>query len=191
MRWMLLALTLISWSCQEVTNVAVTSEYYPLDSLISAQQEVLSKSQITLEKKAFIDTDSSTALFQPDSLQWRNELDIFKKADITNPSLRGLYSSTISDDPNSNLTILTFNADQPNAEVKFIKLYYLDKIEELRKVEAMWEEKNPLNSSQKKITLLFEDIRDQVLLKSYEITGAQKMIMQDTVRFDVIGKIKY
>ena len=84
----------------------------------------------------------------------RNELDMLKKADIGNPTLDGIYASEITDDPNSNLTIRTTSTDQADAEVKFFKLYYLEQVGELRKFEAMWEEKNPLNSSQKDRNLI-------------------------------------
>ena len=191
MRGMLMILALASWSCQEVSSVATASEYYGVDSLISVQQKALYRHKATLEKKASIGKDSSSITFQPDSAQWLDELNIFKRLDITNPSLKGQYSSDTRNDPNSNLTIQTWHADAPGAEVKLIKLYYLEKVEELRKLEATWEDRNPLNRSKKNMTLLFEDIHNEVLLTGYEIEGVQKMVLQDTVVFRVIGKVKY
>ncbi|TRX61361.1 hypothetical protein FNH22_04710 [Fulvivirga sp. M361] len=179
------------WSCQEVSNSNTTSRYYKVDSLISAQQVALYTNNAALEKKAYIGADSAVVTFTPDSVQWQDELNILKKADISNPTLDGIYVSEITDDPNSNLTVRTTSTDKVDAEVKFFKLYYLERVGELRKFEAMWEEKNPLNSSQKIVTLFFEDIHDQVLLKSYKIKGTQKMILQDTVKFEITGTIKY
>ncbi len=165
--------------------------YYDVDSLISAQQNLLTIRGARLIKQARIDSDSSEKDFVPDSLQWVNELSIFKKTDINKAMLRGLYTSSVADDTNSNLTIRTLATDSREAEVKYLKLYYLNEIKNLRKMEALWVEQNPIYISSRKLSLTFEDISEKLLLKGYKIDGTQKMILQDTVRFEVVGKLDF
>ena len=191
MKYAVVLVLAILCSCQRPDDHTAVSTYYSVDSLIAGQQQVLYEKEAKLRKMAFIGTDSSSADFQPDSLQWLDELNILKKADITNPALSGTYISEIVSDEHSNLTVLVLSSDLKNAEVKFIKLYYLDQISALRKVEALWVEKNPLSSSQKQMTLVFEDIRDDILLTQYKITGVQKMISQDTIDFQIVGNITF
>ena len=167
------------------------STYYNIDSLVSAQQQWLMTLEPLLNKTAHIDSDSSLSNFRPDSTQWANELDVFKKVDINKPTLDGLYTITVSDDTNSNLAVRTLSTDSREAEVKYLKLYYLDQLEKLKKIEALYIERNPIYASRREVTLVFDEVQNKRLLKRYKISGSQKMILQDTVKFEVDGQLHF
>ncbi len=171
-------------ACQEVESVE-QGEYYNVDSLISAQYALLAESGPSISKIATIDGDTSSTEFTPDTTQWVTELSIFRRLELNKPKWKGRYTVVDSDDPFSNLRVRAFSIDHREAEVKYVKLYFLNNISQLRKLEARWVEKNPIYQSQRDMTLRFDDIKDQIVLSEYEISGSQKMMLRDEVNFNV------
>ena len=165
--------------------------YYNIDSLVSSQQDLLVARHPLLNKKAYIDSDSSITDFKPGREQWTNELDIFKKIDINSPKLVGLYTTSTADDTHSNLKVRTLTTNDEDAEVKYLKLYYLDRLEKLKKIEALYIERNPIYASSREVTMVFDDFEGQGILKRYQVRGMQKTVLQDTVRFEISGQLNF
>lgn len=191
----ILAVILIgtAFGCQNIKPVDDNiSYYYNLDSLINEQQMALQTIKPMLNKRARITNDSSQNSFTPDSLSWSNELNIFKEANINIPVLQGLYQSEVRDDDRSNLKIKEFTpVEDQNLKVSFLRIYYLDNIQNIRKLEAKYVEDNPIYHSGKDLRMVFEDINGKPMLSKYTIHGSQKMILQDTVSFEIEGMVRY
>ncbi|MEM9297362.1 MAG: hypothetical protein AAGA64_03160 [Bacteroidota bacterium] len=177
-------------SCQSVEQ-KVIDEYFDVTGLIHEQFQLLELKRATLSKVAIFGSDTAKADIVPDSSQWKNELRIFERIDINKPQWRGQYQIEDTEDRFSNLTIRTFTTTNDEAEVKYLRLYFLDHVADLRKIEARWQENNPIYKSQRDLTLHFEDINDSIILNGYEIKGIQKMTLQDEVSFSINAGINH
>ena len=186
MKLLLIALTLIFISCKESSKKA--DSYF--DSLVNAQVTILSKAQASLTKHAFIDGKEDETTFLPDSAVWENELDIFRQLAVSErPAYRDAYR--IEDgvnDVKSNLTIRSYQAQRP-MPVQELKFYYHDQFQRLKKIEAAYREQNTLFTTSRKLEMNFEEINGQSVLSSYGITGIQKMVMTDSVKFSIQAKV--
>ena len=165
--------------------------YYPVDSLINSQINLLAVSKGVLSKKAEIDGVEESNTFTPkDSAAWAHELDIFSELNVINNSVTwGRY--TINDngkDSNSNLSVQSFTG-KDTLPVVYLKLYYLKSPAKLRRVEALYREENSLLKGSRLLILEFQEIHNKIVLTSYSIEGSQQMFLGDSVKFSIKGTI--
>jgi hypothetical protein len=127
--------------------------------------------------------DSSLIL---DSLKLANELDVFRQLDVINkPLYRTIYQIEDGEkDTKSNLLIRSYTAKSPSP-VPFVKFYYRSSPRELKKIESFFHEENSLYDTRRNLLLEFDDSSGSLLLSGYQLSGAQKMILNDTVNFSV------
>ena len=175
-------------SCEQVRQPAT---FYPVDSLISGQANHLTERRAGLFKEALLSGKTDTVTYVPaDTAAWLNELGIFRKLDVINKPVNkenylvndGLF------DPGSNLTVKAFTSLK-KLPVVYLKIYYQGSIEKPRKIEALYDEANPLYKSARLLSMHFAQIDNTTVLTSYSIKGGQKMIFGDTVAFYISGKI--
>jgi hypothetical protein len=184
-RWTFLFATVFLSSCSQKRAVS-SKTFYDIDSLISAQQKMLQSSNYRLMKSVEIDGQKDQTTFNPDSLQWTHELDIFRQLDqINKGSFRDAYVTTDSRDPNSNLTIRELKANRP-APVSLVRFYFLGTLRDLRKIEGTLTEENALYVNDRRIVM---EIDDRHLVNNYRVEGTQKMVMSDSVRFVIAGEV--
>lgn len=165
--------------------------YYNLDSLLLAQKEILFEKKPTLEKWAYVDGDTSESTYEPDTTEWKNELAFFSKMNINKPVLQDVYEINERKDDHSNLTIREYKApESKDVEVEYFRVYYLNDILQLKKIEALYTEDNPIYKSRRNFKLEFTDTKEGARLNSFSVEGSQKMILKDSVKFKVIGQIK-
>jgi len=165
--------------------------YYNLDSLLEEQKNFLFDTKPTLEKWAYVDGDTSENNYVPDTTQWKGELAFFSKMDINKPVLQDAYDVKDTNDSKSNLTVRQFMPKNPaSVDVQYLKVYYLDNLSNLKKVEAYYKEANPIYKSGRHFLMEFDKIEGKIALQQFTVTGGQKMILKDSVTFKVKGKIK-
>lgn len=182
---LLLAIVFLS-SCSQRES-AGTKAFYDIDSLITLQLKSLDG--YTLNKSVEIDRKKEETTFVPDSLQWVNELDIFRQLDQLNKaSFRDAYVVTDTRDTNSNLMVREVKATRP-VPVSLVRFYYLRTPEDLRRIEAEWTEENPLYVNKRNMTMELERFNDVHLVHRYRIEGFQKMVMSDSVHFVIAGEV--
>jgi hypothetical protein len=164
---------------------------YNIDSLVNAQVNFLKSRDARLHKIASINGRRDDRIFSPaDSAAWSTELDIFRKLDLINkPVNQGSY--IVDDglyDPSSNLTVKAISAidDLP---VKYVRIFYQDRLQKPRKIEALYDDQNALYKSGRILTMEFQQIDNKSILTSYSVKGGQKMIMGDSVAFLIQGEI--
>lgn len=168
-----------------------TKRYYTLDSLLKEQVQYLTQSHATLEKKAFLDGKTGVSSFIPqDTTRWKHELDVFAELnDINKPANVGKYHTKRDvKDPNSNLLIYQMESTE-TLPVVFLKVYYLDNLSNIRKIEGLYREESSLLKSSRHLSMEFQNINNKIVLTSYSITGGQKMLLGDTVQFSVTGMV--
>lgn len=161
-----------------------------MDSLLHAQAIHLSLRQASLSKEIVLQGKQETVKHTPkDSTAWLKELEAFAvMATINKPVNRDHYSITESVDSRSNLRIRSFSTDDVLA-VPFVRVYYYRTPANIRRIESAYVTHNDLYKTYRTLTLEFEDVRGTPVIASYSITGDQKMIMDDTVRYDIKGRV--
>ena len=187
---LVLLLPIFMLSCEGVTP-ASSDEYFDVSGLLEDQYELLSTGRAALSKLAIMGDDTAVVQISPDSVRWKDELVIFERIDINKPKWRGQYQVITEEDKFSNLQVRTFITENKQAEVKYLKLYYLGEVANLRRIEAEWQENNPIYKSQRKLTLLFEDISGDIVISGYRIDGEQKMMLQEAVSFKIEVEATY
>ncbi|UII22463.1 hypothetical protein [Fulvivirga ligni] len=167
------------------------SYYYNIDSLLSTQKALLLSKGAVIKKSAMLSGDTAQAEIHPDSALWDKEFKIFDNININKPTLQGMYDEKVYADSNSNLQVKSYTANNDDAQVKSLKIYYLNNLNNIRKVEAEYVEDNPIYHSQRNLEFVFDDIRKEPVLREYEIYGTQKMIFKDSVNMHIKSSISF
>ena len=166
------------------------SNLYSMDSLVQAQAKYLSQNKVTLTKFTQLGESLDTVSLTPkDTVAWKKELEIFAALDIINkPVNKDLYHTENFADTKSNLRIKAFTttAELP---VKYLKVYYQEAPEKIRKIEAQYNESNSLYKSYRTLTMEFQQVHNKIVLISYSITGDQKMFLGDSVQYNITGTL--
>ena len=167
-----------------------TKALYPVDSLLQAQANYLSARKAHLKKIVHLGGKEEEISGAPkDIIAWRNELEIFTALDVINkPINRGYYSIEDLSDSRSNLKVKAFTTTE-DLPVRYIKIYYYQSPNKLRRLEAQFKESNSLYTSSRDLTMVFQQFGDTIVLTSYNIVGGQKMLLDDTVQYHITGSL--
>jgi hypothetical protein len=158
---------------------------------LNGQVQYLTQAKASLSKKASIDEKAELKAFVPkDTAAWKFELDVFAQLnDINKPANIGKYRTAFAvKDSNSNLLIYTMESTE-KLPVSFLKVYYLDNLSNIRKIEGVYREESSLLSSTRHLLMEFQNINNKIVLTSYSMNGGQKMLLGDSVQFLVQGTI--
>lgn len=168
------------------TNQRYDKAYFDFDSLINVQVAGLLRAQAAISKKSMLNGKQDESSFVPDSLKLAYELEVFRQLDIINkPLYRNVYEIKDGEqDTKSNLLIRSYTAKAPSL-VQIVRFYYHSSMQDIRKIESVFHEENTLYDTKRNLLMEFEDSIHSSLLKGYQLSGTQKMIMNDTVNFSV------
>jgi hypothetical protein len=174
-------------SCNQ-TSLKYDKAYFDFDSLINSQVTSLAKTNASLSKTVLLDGKSDQATMRIDSAILAHELDVFRQLDLINkPLYRDAYEITDGEkDSRSNLLVRTYRSKK-GSPVPFVNFYYQKDFLHLKKIESYYIENNTLYSTKRKLQLEFDDTSGHLLLSRYELTGTQKMILSDSVKFSIAG----
>lgn len=186
MKYPVLVVALLLVGCGHEKKSTLPRYYF--DSLLRRQALYLAKHDASVNKVTTMNNlDSRVTLKPADTTAWKNELEIFQVIDAINkPINRDAYKVEMKSDIRSNLMIRAFSTSR-NLPVKYVNIYFKNKPDRIRKIEASYAESNALYHSSRILTMIFEPIRDSAVLTSYSITGGQKMVMDDSVNYDIKG----
>jgi hypothetical protein len=171
-------------------NPDVPSVFYNVDSLVNAQVNYLAEKKPEVIKSGEIRDIAGESVVIPDSVQWTRELAIFRRADINKPRLREQYSVEEGSDKDGTWITYTAQGDK-NLPVRHLTVHFAGKQNEIRMLEALIRDVNPLYNSERLIQMSFDQINGSSLLSSYFIQGGQRMKLRDTVEFDLTAKVQY
>jgi len=165
--------------------------YYDLKGLLDQQLLVLSKEKPQLQKGVFLDGERDSKLLQVDQKTWRNELDAFYNVDINKKDLVGQYHTKTGEE--EGLKWLRYIASDPEkVAVNQLTIYYIDNPKLPSRIEIFTGKNNQLYSLQKSLELQFEgETSEDLRLTSYEIGASQKVVLQDSMQFEVKGQLRY
>jgi hypothetical protein len=190
--FLLCSVLMIIAGCDQKRSTVVF--YYPVDSLMSAQISVLSKMKPSVRKTGTMGAAQSANLLKFDSAGWVKELELFRNLnEINKPVNADVYDRTEAKDVSSNLTVRTFSVKPGRANddtpVRMLKIYYLKRPSNIRKLEALYFETNAMYNSTKNLSMEFEDFQGRPLLSGYGVSGGQKMFLGDSVSFSITASV--
>ena len=175
---------LLFWSsCNNTvaTESAHKNTYYNIDSLLNAQILLLKNAKAKLNKTYRHNDGIEEVMVDMDSGQWANALSLFRILDINRPALKTAYNilDNISDS-SSNLTILQYQVKDKNQLLKEINFYYLESIENLKKIVAKSSSRDFIHHSDNILKMILRQYHDQTYINSYSISTAQKTLFRDS-----------
>jgi len=180
----------IFFGCKPSEDTGSTMRYFKLDSLIQEQMTTVLSRKVYLEKISLLDGKYDSSGFIPDSIHLAREFAVIEQNSIDKPKYWGLYEKEFGKDNQSNLNTLTYHSTR-ELPVPYLKIYYLNTINNLRKIETAYVDKNSIYHSFREIKILFEDVNEEVVIKEYHIQGYQKMLGVDTVKYKVTGRLNF
>ncbi len=185
-----LSVLLLAIACAP-TPSSVVQGPLDFDALIEGQINMLGQRMVTLYKVAVVGEVRSDSTLAPTATDWKGELDIFRQLGAINKTIyQGTYRQEGPlDDPQSNLHIQQYTS--VTSPLRVLKIYYQVDLKRLRKVEGFLEENTPLYSTQKNLTLVFDEENGKPVLTRYSIVGYQKVALRDTVRFSVESTVTW
>lgn len=167
-------------SCRENReSVKELKMYFDLDSLIDAQVGLLTRNHAILEKSAGMDGQQEAHTLHPDSAGWQDELSIVRDFNLNKPSYVGGYKQEGSGDQ-----LQYILAGKLRSPVKYFQITKNN--HQIRQIHSRYFEDKSIYQLQRDLELVFEDSH----LKSYRISGYQKMILKDTVKYTLSGTIQ-
>jgi hypothetical protein len=183
---LLLAISFIA--CKQA-NLKYDKPYFDFDSLVNVQIEKNSINKDSIHKVAVIDGKQDRSVFIIDSLRLAHEWDVFRQLDVINkPLYKGNYEITEGKDTKSNLQVRTYQS-KIKSPVPFVRFYFQNEFKNIKKIESNYEEKNSLYFTKRDLMMTLDDLSGESLIKNYSITGSQKMILSDSVKFSIRGSI--
>ena len=166
--------------------------YYDLEGLINAQVYLLDSLNPQVEMLAMISGKQETKVLRKDSAEWAEALGLYAEADLNRPVLRDQYSIKDSYANDFGWQLRTYQAIQPgDVDIPYLKVFYEDDIDNVRRVEALFREENPLYSTLRSMSIGFERRAGRVMITSYTTTGRQKMVLRDSILYQTNARIIY
>lgn len=187
----LFGLLIVSFLISGCRNNKLESKNY-FDSLVNATTNYLVKNKAQVNKRTAIGSKQDTVIFQPDSIGWSNELDVFRQLNAFQlPAYRDKYQFADGiKDSQSNLLIREYKA-LTTIPIPFVRLYYYQQLKNLKRIEAEYHEINTLYTSKRYLIMEFEERNNKSVLTRYSIDGVQQMILSDSVTYSITGGISF
>lgn len=183
-------LAALLFSCNR-ENLKYDKPYFDFDSLVHTQMLKLGEAKVIVVKKTFLMEKTDSVTFIPDTTQWKHELDAFQQLDVINkPLYKNNYQQQNQEDDHSNLLVHSYSA-QIKSPVPEVKFFYQDGFKKLKRIESIFAEGNVLYSTSRKLTLEFEEQQGTLMISKYKVQGFQKMILSDSVKFLIEGRLMH
>ena len=176
------------------SNLVYDKPYFDFDSLVSVQIKLLGQEKDSIKKTAVMDGKTDVSQFVVDTASMSNEMEVFRQLDIMNkPLFKDAYQLHADEkDDKSNLRVRTYrlktNADIKSA-VPFVRFFYLDDFQQVKKIQSVFEESNSLYSTHRDLIMEFDGAGESARLRRYLISGFQKMTLSDSVKFSIEGRV--
>jgi len=160
-----------------------TGPYFDVRGLLDAQIRQLSARHPGAIKAVSLRGGPVETVRVPE-VKWADELQIFYQADINKAALRGAYRLDSATEAGGVRRTYTAQPGHPNVSVT--RLSVLSAGGQPQEVEAILKQDNTLFSGQKQLRLTLQ----QGQLRSYAVSGTQKLILFDTVRFKTSAQVQ-
>lgn len=164
--------------------------FYPVDSLLNSQADLLTDTKAQLKKTATMGDDLSSASYVPGGVeQWKKELEIFYYINTINkPVNKTEYNVTDASAEGESLRVRTFSS-KGSLPVREFRVYFKTNARNPVRIEAELREDNSMYEGTQRLVMTFDEHEDGSILKNYSITGGQETFLADSVKFNIRGDI--
>ncbi|WP_229743054.1 hypothetical protein [Hymenobacter qilianensis] len=156
--------------------------YFDIKAFLDAQTQDLTRRNPAVEKRVELRGGQMETTRVPE-VDWSKELQIFYQADINKPALRDAYK-IMRQDKWQGVSRTVYQADRDD-EAPVTRLFIETKADKLQLLTATIQQDNPLFYSEKRLLLRLHNGR----LSEYEVTGIQKLVLFDTLRYSAAGRV--
>lgn len=158
--------------------------YFDVKGLLTKQVAQLDQRHAAVTKRVSLRGGATETVRVP-TVKWADELQIFFQADINKAALRGAYVVDSLALPGGLVRrTYTRQPGQPNAPVA--RLTVVQKGAVPQEIAATIVQSNPLFSAEKQLHVQLENGQ----LRRYEVSGTQKLILFDTLRYTAAGQVE-
>lgn len=179
-------LLLVFNSCLKVNEGDDSDLYFNLGRVIEQNVDSLFAYHSRIDKIAEMDGKVDTTSYVPDdSIKWKQELSLFKDADISAPANKGLFSIEDSTDSNSNLKVRTFRHDGDESHISMFRVYYFDQLKNVVKIEIDYKNESSGIFLDRKMELYFKSKNSFQVISGWKIQGFQKVLGMDPLDYRV------
>ena len=156
---------------------AVNVTTYPeVDRLLSNHQ---SAKKIQLKKEVMLDGDSEIQTVEMDSLQWQKELSFLKELNPNQAAYIGAFEEIQKEDD----LLLKLKTGEKGI-LKSLRIRKVD--EQLTELHATIHEDKDIFTHHRDVSVIFEDES----ISSFQIKGFQKILLKDTIRFEIVAEVQ-
>lgn len=184
-------LGMFCWGCQS-DRQQVDLKYFDSKSFLDNQAGVLALENRDLSKRLSIDGKEEIMTLQSskDTAFWEDEFRLFQDLDINKPVLRDAYTITKGSTGDRG-SYLQYELKDPNQfGVQQLKVEF-DSLDGIITWEAQAHEKNVLYSTRRWARMELVRTAEGNLLKNYQVNGYHKLVLKDTVYYEVSGEINH
>ncbi|KAA9340055.1 hypothetical protein [Adhaeribacter soli] len=177
-------LGLMSCSAPEQPATPKTQQlYFDVPGFIQKQANALAGQHAGLQKTLQLrpEKPESATLKEVD---WAEELQYFQEIDLNKKALAGTYLVSETQLPEGKQTLYTRNPEA-EAPIKMLEII-TDEGGQVKTLRALYEEKNALFYSRELRQLT---CNENSRLSSFQISGVQKVILSDSLRYQVEAKV--
>lgn len=157
--------------------------YFDVRGLLDAQIQQLSARRPGVTKRVSLRGGTTETVRVPD-VKWADELQIFYQADINKAALRGIYR--VDSTTEAGGTRRTYTAQPGHENAPVTRLSVLSASGQPQEIEATLRQDNPLFFGQKELRLTLQ----QGQLRSYSVSGTQKLVLFDTLRYRTAAEVQ-
>ena len=172
-----LLLVILITSCQQLRPDSVAVPNYPdVNQIYTDQIQKLHNKRLI--KEISLDFKNETDTFLMDSTDWKNELSFLAEIDPNQPEYVGVF------DVSERNEVISLNLKEgENGILK--KLVITISGDDDQSISAVTDEGKDIYTHHREFRVQF----DSGLIRFYEISGYQKMILKDTVWFGIKGSV--
>ena len=162
---------------------------FDLEATIKTQLNLLDSITPEVIKFSRVNEKMDTARLKPDSTQWASELEFFIKANINKPGVKENYD-IVTDTSGNDVTITYKLTDEALSGIDHLNVYFTDN--RLTNLEAFYHEENIIFFTERNLLMNFtQNDEGQLFIKDFSVIGKQKMMLMDSVKFNVHSKIQW
>jgi hypothetical protein len=173
----------------QVAQLVHVNKYFDLESYLKNQADYLSEASVVVNKQLRLNGEQENQRLQ--KVDWDKEFAFFKEADINKSAWRNSFSVDSLVDSTAGKRSVVYTSIDESINVEWLKLNY-DPGKRLTSIEARVAGKNMLYSTGRYMFIdCFYDKSDSLRIKSYMLNGYQKLILQDSVNYNIKAEIEY
>lgn len=160
-------------ACRPDTTVSLSHQYFDLSGLLKSQEQQLQG--YSIQKNSTINGHTDKQIVLAD---WSKEFDLVREADLNKPSWQGSFTIDSTDNK------ICYSTENKAISVKKLCVTYSSKHLPTH-VWAQITEDNMLYTSGREMHLYFDTTQTQTVLRAYGMSGFQKVLLKDTMRYEI------